>query len=310
MRRLHRSRNALLYNRREKRSLRLEELEVRHLLSATSASTVTAHTNYVEVSAASSGSSGYTPAQIRAAYGISSLSYGSTAADGTGQTIAIIDAYNDPNITSDLAAFDAAMGIAAPPSFKVVNQSGGSTLPSTDPNQGWEGEIALDVEWAHAIAPGANIILVEANNASDQNLFAAVNWARQQAGVSVISMSWGSDDSLSNASTDQSLSSQYLVTPSGHQGITFVASSGDDGKPNFPAESPSVLAVGGTDLYLTSSGSISSETAWTPTTSDGQTWSGGGGVSEEFPGATFPTWLTMPASAWRCTIRSALTTAG
>ncbi len=131
-------------------------------------------------------------------------------------------------------------------------------------------------------------MLVEANNASDQNLFAAVNWARQQSGVSVISMSWGSDDSLSNASSDQSLSSNYLVTPTGHQGITFVASAGDDGEPNFPAESPNVLAVGGTDLYLTSSGSITSETAWTPTTSDGQTWSGGGGVSQEFPGRDVP----------------------
>ena len=77
---------------------------------------------------------------------------------------------------------------------------------------------------------------------------------------------------------------QYLVTPSGHEGITFVASSGDDGLPNFPSESPNVLAVGGTDLYLTSSGAITSETAWTPTTSNGQVWSGGGGVSQEFSG--------------------------
>ena len=216
------------------------------------------------------------------------MSFGSTAADGKGQTIAIIDAYNDPNITSDLAAFDAKFGIAAPPSFKVVNQSGGTSLPGTDPSQGWEGETALDVEWAHAIAPGANILLVEANSASDSNLFAAVNYARQQAGVSAISMSWGSDDSLSNASTDKSLSNTYLVTPSGHQGITFVASSGDDGHPSFPAESPNVLAVGGTDLYLTSSGAITSETAWTPTTSGGQTWSGGGGVSQEFSGRKVP----------------------
>ncbi|MES1213837.1 MAG: fibronectin type III domain-containing protein, partial [Singulisphaera sp.] len=265
------------------RTLRWEELEVRCLLTAT------AHTDYVDLTAAaSSGITGYTPAQIRAAYGISSLSFGSTAADGSGQTIAIIDAYNDPNIQSDLKAFDAALGIADPPSFKVVNQNGGSTLPSVDPAGGWEGEIALDVEWAHAIAPGANIILVEANSASDTDLFAAVNWARQQAGVSVISMSWGSDDSAANASYDQALSSQYLVTPSGHQGITFVASSGDDGHPNFPAESPNVLAVGGTDLYLTASGAITKETAWTPTTSGGQTWSGGGGVSQEFSGRKVP----------------------
>ena len=232
--------------------------------------------------------SGYTPAQIRAAYGFNNVSFGSTAADGRGETIAIIDAYNDPDIASDLATFDAKFGIAAPPSLKIVNQSGGTSLPGTDPSQGWEGEIALDVEWAHAIAPGANILLVEATSASDNNLFAAVNYARQLSSVSVISMSWGSDDSASNASYDQNLSNTYLVTPSGHQGITFVASSGDDGHPSFPAESPNVLAVGGTDLYLTSTGTITSETAWTPTTSDGQTWSGGGGVSKEFSGRDVP----------------------
>jgi subtilase family serine protease len=283
MARLRRSHDVIAKPRRQGRTLRMEELEVRCLLTATA----TAHTDYVEL-ASSTGITGYTPAQIRAAYGFNSLSFGSTAANGAGQTIAIIDAYNDPNIQSDLATFDAAFGIAAPPSFKVVNQSGGSTLPKADTTGGWEGEIALDVEWAHAIAPGANIILVEANSASDADLFAAVNWARQQAAVSVISMSWGSDDSLANAANDKSLSSQYLVTPSGHQGITFVASSGDDGHANFPAESPNVLAVGGTDLYLTSSGSITSETAWTPTTSGGQTWSGGGGVSQEFSGRNVP----------------------
>lgn len=232
--------------------------------------------------------SGYTPAQIRAAYGFSNVSFGSTAADGRGQTIAIIDAYNDPNITSDLAAFDSALGISAPPSFKIVNESGGSALPGTDPQQGWEGETALDVEWAHAIAPAANILLVEASSASDNDLFAAVNYARNAAGVSVVSMSWGSDDNASYASYDQSLANKYLVTPSGHQGITFVASAGDTGVPSFPATSPNVLAVGGTDLYLTSTGSISRETAWTPTTSGGITWSGGGGISKEFPGRKVP----------------------
>ena len=149
-------------------------------------------------------------------------------------------------------------------------------------------ETALDVEWAHAIAPGANIVLVEANNDSDSNLFAAVNYARQQAGVSVISMSWGSDDNAAYASNDQALAAEYLVTPSGHQGITFVAASGDTGVPEFPSTSPNVLAVGGTDLYLNSSGAITSETAWTPETEGGVTYSGGGGVSQEFSGRKVP----------------------
>ena len=76
--------------------------------------------------------------------------------------------------------------------------------------------------------------------ALDSDLFSAVNYARQQAGVSVISMSWGSNDNLANQQIDQTYSSQYLVTPSGHQGITFVAAAGDHGVPNFPAESPNV----------------------------------------------------------------------
>jgi len=94
---------------------------------------------------------GYTPQQIRAAYGISSL-----AQDGTGQTIAIVIDYDDPRLPSDLAAFDAAYGLPAPPRLTVLNQNGSSDptqLPPIDPTGVWEGEETLDVEWAHAIAP-------------------------------------------------------------------------------------------------------------------------------------------------------------
>ena len=248
---------------------------------------MTAHTDYVEYSATSSGITGYTPAQIRTAYGFNSLSYGSTAANGAGQTIAIIDAYNDPNITSDLAAFDSAMGIAAPQL------------------QGRQSK-----RWQHAARHRPESRLGRGNGAGrrmgtchcpggehragrGEQRVGPESVCRRELGPPAVRRfghldELGSDDSLSNASSDQSLSSNYLVTPTGHQGITFVASAGDDGEPNFPAESPNVLAVGGTDLYLTSSGSITSETAWTPTTSDGQTWSGGGGVSQEFPGRDVP----------------------
>src|SRR5690349_15055251 len=106
--------------RQSGRCLLLETLEPRQLLSASRFTP-----DHVMVPLAGSTISGYTPAQIRAAYGFSNVSFGSTAADGRGQTIAIIDAYNDPNIKSDLAAFDSALGIAAPPSFKIVNQNGG-----------------------------------------------------------------------------------------------------------------------------------------------------------------------------------------
>ena len=94
MARLRRSHDLIAKQRRKGRTLRMEELEVRRCLL----STATAHTDYVEL-ASSTGITGYTPAQIRTAYGINSLSFGSTSANGAGQTIAIIDAYNDPNIT-------------------------------------------------------------------------------------------------------------------------------------------------------------------------------------------------------------------
>ena len=108
--------------------------------------------------------SGYSPAEIRAAYEIDEIAFsnGTVSGDGAGQTIAIIDAYNDPNIASDLAAFDAEYGLSAPPSFTVDN------LGATTTDAGWALETALDVEWAHAIAPDANIVLVEAASDSLQ----------------------------------------------------------------------------------------------------------------------------------------------
>ena len=103
----------------------------------------------------------FTPAQIQQAYQFNQVSY-----NGSGETIAIVDAYNDPNIQSDLNTFDSASSACRPPTISVVNQTGGSSLPSADSTGGWEVEESLDVEWAHAMAPGANIILVEASSAT------------------------------------------------------------------------------------------------------------------------------------------------
>src|SRR5690349_14125927 len=140
----------------------MESLESRQLLSA---SNPLMHSDAIRLSAAANATTttpvdGYSPAQIRHAYGFDTVGFSNgVAADGSGQTIAIVDAYNDPKISSDLSTFDQQFGLSAPPSLKVVNQTGGSTLPTTD--AGWSGEIALDVEWAHAVAPDANILLVE-----------------------------------------------------------------------------------------------------------------------------------------------------
>ncbi|MEN6333265.1 MAG: S53 family peptidase, partial [Phycisphaerales bacterium] len=208
--------------------------------------------------------SSLTPAQIRGAYGIDKIKLGSLVGDGTGQTIAIVDAYDNPSFvsstsssfsTSDLAVFDDYFGLPDPPSFLKLNQTGGTSYPTGD--TGWGQEIALDVEWAHAVAPGANIILFEANSNSTSDLMAAVNTARNYPGVSVISLSWGSTDYGSGYLYDS-----YFTTPSGHTGVTFLASSGDDGKPGiYPAYSPNVVAVGGTSLTVSGTNYVS-ETAW------------------------------------------------
>ena len=208
---------------------------------------------------------GYTPEQIRAAYGIAGIS-----GDGSGQTIAIVDAFNnpaflsstDPNwTTSDLYVFDQywrnnGYNLPDPPSFLKLDQNGGTNYPVND-TTGWAGEIALDVEWAHVIAPQANIILFEANSDSLNDLMSAVDTARNTAGVSVVSMSFGNPEF-----SDETAFDSYFTTPSDHTGVTFVASTGDNGSPgSYPAYSPNVVAVGGTTLTL-SGDSYTNETGW------------------------------------------------
>ena len=232
---------------------------------------------------------GYTPDELQTAYGINNIKFGSITGDGSGQTIAIVDAYDDPSFVnstaagfanSDLAQFDAQLGIPNLPSFsftKVNEQGQASPLPGTDPagagnlNGNWEIEEALDIEWAHAIAPGASIILVEATSDSNSDLFTAVATAASLHGVSAVSMSWGVDEYSGENSQDST-----FVTPSGHQGVTFLAASGDNGGFSYtaqglptttpgilyPAASPNVVAVGGTSLLLNADDTYNSETAW------------------------------------------------
>jgi subtilase family serine protease len=241
------------------RCLRFESLEPRWVLSASIGSTdqgVTPNLDVISPLAVSSLPIGLTPAQVKSAYGFSSVNFGSVVGNGAGQTIAIVDAYNDPNIESDLAKFDQTFGLAAPPSLKIVNQAGGSSLPQS--NRGWTGEIALDVEWAHAIAPAANILLVEASSATSSALDAALDYARNAAGVTVVSNSWGGSEYSGEKSEDV-----HFTTPAGHAGITFTVAAGDDGAgAEYPSSSPDVLSVGGTSLRLTCSGSWSSESVW------------------------------------------------
>lgn len=240
-------------------AVRHEPLEARQLLSGSGSSELVYPNATLIPSAGAASIAGYTPAQIRSAYG-----FNDSALTGAGQTIAIVDAYNDPNIASDLAVFDSEFKLPAPPSLKIVSQTGGSAS-SIQTNAGWGGEISLDVEWAHAIAPGANILLVEADNSSLTDLMAAVNYARSAPGVSVVTMSWGGSEFYGETSYDTD-----FTTPAGHQGVTFVAASGDQGSAEgveYPASSPNVVSVGGTTLMTSgSTGTYSSESAWADST--------------------------------------------
>lgn len=247
----------------------IESLEGRMLLSA--APSPIALPDYTRAAVDNpSPTMGYTPAQIRTAYGFDKVSIdgGSVVADGAGQTIAIIDAFSDPTLLGDVAVFDAQYGIAAP-NLTIRNQTGGTILPPAD--GGWAGEISLDVEWSHAIAPGANIVLVETNSASDQDLTAGVLYARSLPNVSVISMSWGGSEFFQFVSPFGGSETDYdpdFTTPAGHQGITFIASAGDSGsdtQTQYPASSPNVLSVGGTTLNLDASGNYVSESSWSGT---------------------------------------------
>jgi hypothetical protein len=204
--------------------------------------------------------SGYTPAQISSAYGLNAITFTSSSGsivkgDGSGETIALIEEYNDPNIQSDLRTFDSQYHLPDA-SLTVVNHAGNHT------NNSWALEESMDVEYAHVIAPGAHILVVEAAPASSQtkelqNLLGALNVARNTKGVVAISMSWGYGEMSNEASYDK-----YFTTPSGHAGITFIASSGDLGYAEYPAVSPNVVSVGGTSLYLGGSGRYQSEAAW------------------------------------------------
>ncbi len=192
--------------------------------------------------------SGYGPAQFQTGYGLPS------ATAGAGQTIAIVDAYNDPTAESDLGTYSSTYGLPACTTangcFKKVNQTGGTTYPSS--NGGWALEISLDVQVAHAVCPNCKLLLVEASSNSNANLYAAEDYAVAHANV--VSNSWGGSESSGETSTDSHFN---------HPGVPITVSSGDSGYGvEYPAASRYVTAVGGTTLNLNADNSRASETVW------------------------------------------------
>ena len=217
------------------------------------------------VLATSANSSGLlTPEQVRHAYGLDAINSSGATLNGSGQTIAIVDAFDDPTIWNDLAHFDAQFGLAPPPqAAECWFELNGRKPPG---QSDWAGETALDVEWAHAMAPGANILLVHSWNDSPAEYFKAVDWARQQAGVSAVSMSYGISEFSGETAYDS-----IFTTPGGHQGVTFIAAAGDrdsthgyypnDATGRYPSSSPNAVSVGATALATDLAGDYLSEGA-------------------------------------------------
>jgi subtilase family serine protease len=194
----------------------------------------------------------YEPAQVRAAYDYPS------GLTGTGQTIVIIDAYGSPTIKTDLALFDAVFGVPAPPSFTVVCPQGCPAVNvknSPHDDAGWTIETSLDVEWSHAMAPGANLVLVVAATNSGNALNLATQYAIQQYPGSVISQSFGVPEFLVRGNNAQLMQAHANFVAAVQRNITMLASAGDNGATNgaslanasFPSSDPLVTAVGGTE---------------------------------------------------------------
>ena len=199
---------------------------------------------------------GLSPATIKSVY-----DFPTSLTAGSGQTIAIVDAYNNPNAEADLGTFSAQFGLPACTTangcFSKVDQTGGAHYPTN--NKGWGLEIALDIQWAHAIAPGAHILLVEATDPSNLNLAKAEDYARQHA--QYVSNSWGGREFA-----DESAYDYHFSQP----GVSVFASSGDSGLPaQYPSASPNLISVGGTTLHF-KNGVFTKETGWAD---------GGGGCS-------------------------------
>ncbi|HYK52144.1 MAG TPA: S53 family peptidase [Candidatus Eremiobacteraceae bacterium] len=201
---------------------------------------------------------GYGPSDLQSAYSLTA----SSLSGGVGQTVVIVDAYNDPNAESDLATYRSTFGLSvcstANGCFLKVNQNGKSApLPGTDATGGWEAEESLDLDMVSAICPNCHITLIEAKTAVSTNFYAAEDTAAGNCGATEISNSWGTTEYSQETSDDSHFT---------HAGIMITASAGDNGYSggvSFPAASAHVTAVGGT--ALTHSGSVWSETAWSGT---------------------------------------------
>lgn len=215
---------------------------------------------------------GMTPNEIKTAYHL-------PMTGGKG-TIALIGAYDDTSIEKDLGDFDKAFNLPACTTANGCFEKHKMSA-SESSNSGWALETTLDVEWAHAIAPSAKILLIEAATPSGANLLKAIDYAASRSDVVAVSMSFGGAEFPEETTLDS-----HFVSKSG---AVFFASSGDNGTgASWPASSPNVVGVGGTSLTLSPSGAMKNEIAWTGS---------GGGISAYEKAPVFQKSYSIPKSS-------------
>ena len=240
----------------------------------------------------------YSPQEMQQAYGLTPLL--EAGYNGAGQTIVIIDSFGSPTIEQDLKNFDFGYGLPDPPSFTVLAPLGTVPFdPGSSAQISWAKETSLDVEWAHAMAPGASIVLL--TSPVDQNegvpglpeFLALERYALDHHMGQIISQSWGATENTLFGAAGQKVLSDFnsFYQRAAMENVTVIAGSGDFGSANldtsgklyhfpavlFPASSPFVTAVGGTSLYADTQGNYQSETVWNDSSG-----ASGGGVSQHF----------------------------
>ncbi|MGD0370755.1 MAG: S53 family peptidase [Candidatus Dormibacteria bacterium] len=260
----------------------------------------------------------YQPFQVRRAYDLQPLY--AQGVEGQGETIVVVDAFGSPTIREDLARFDQDFGLPAPPSFQVVQPEGPVPSCGYDPFgasdcYGWGTETSLDVEWAHTMAPDANIVLVETPTSETEGLqgfpdiVAAENWVVDHHIGDVITQSFGAtEQTFSSPAQIYGLRSAYFNAAA--NGVTVLAASGDQGSTDYlststccyatraidwPSSDPLVTAVGGTQLHLNAyGGQIAPASVWNDSSTTigipgpAYTWgAGGGGLSTVFSRPAF-----------------------
>jgi subtilase family serine protease len=240
----------------------------------------------------------YSPQQLQTAYGVTPLL--NAGYNGTGQTIVIIESYGSPTIEADLKAFDAAYGLPDPPSIQVLAPLGTVPFNLKDDDQvAWAFETALDVQWSHAMAPGAAIVVLASPVDETQGIQGLPEFLELEKFAldnhlgNIISQSWGTAENALFDTAGINLINEFeaFYARAAAERVTVLAGAGDSGSANvdadgnfytfptvlYPASSPFVLAVGGSSLDASSAGAFQSETVWND--ENGAT---GGGVSQYF----------------------------